>query len=247
VICESFVWSILRPTAKQLPESLRGTVDLAIKDRIRLLRLPNTVHEKSGLYKLILPTDNLETLTPESIQDLATEVRPLLITDETGFLSRAVVGASEEAVRLFQRIRRQLRQITRKPFAYRFRRPEDLAHMEFPCAGAQKIWESHVEPGYRNNCAIRLAADLRLLGLTEEEAREKLFQRNEHNAIGLPSYELLNVTRSGYQHPFPYRHSCHDKILRRFCPLLNVEACQAKPRPTRRDLMGPGRLREVPN
>src|SRR5688572_28333593 len=45
--------SMRRHLAQEVPEQLRQTVDLAIKDRVRLLRLPNTVHEKSKLNKII--------------------------------------------------------------------------------------------------------------------------------------------------------------------------------------------------
>ena len=42
----------------------------------------------------------------------------------------------------------------------------------------------------------------------------------------LPAEELRNVARSAYQHRFPYRYSCRDEILRRFCPLPNYESCR---------------------
>ena len=212
--------------AQELPESHRTAVDLAIKDRVRLLRLPNTVHEKSGLYKVIIYPEELKELGPEQIRDLARKMRPLPLTDETGLLSRLPVQASPQARRLFQRVGRQVRRITRKPFRYRFRRPEDLGGIVFRCAGVQKIWQSHVEPGYRNNCAIRLASELRLLGLTEAEVREKLFEWNEKNAIDLRPEEIQSVIRSAYHHRFPYRYSCRDEILRLFCPLPDYPACE---------------------
>jgi hypothetical protein len=218
--------SMRRHFAQELPDALRETVDLGIKDRLRLLRLPNTIHEKSGLHKVVLSLDEIDRLSPQEIRGLATEARPLSLTDETGFLSRVAVKENPEASQLFERIRRQVRRIARKPFKYRFRRPEDMTHLSFHCLGAQKIWESHVEPGYRNNCAIRLASEFRLLGLTEEEAAGKLFEWNERNAVDLPSHELQNVIHSAYQHRFPYRYSCRDEILRHFCPLPDYEACR---------------------
>ena len=130
------------------------------------------------------------------------------------------------ATQFFQHIRRQLKKLTRKPFAYRFRRPGDLARLTFPCAGLQTIWESHIEPGFRNNCAIRLVSELRLLGLNENEANDKLFEWNERNGIEPPADELRNVVRSAYQHRFPYRYGCRDDILGRFCPLPSYELCQ---------------------
>ena len=218
--------SMRRHLAQELPENLRGTMDLAIKDRVRLLRLPNTMHEKSKLYKVILAFDELRSFGVDQIRDYARAVRPLSITDETGFISRAEITRNSAATELLERIRRQLRKLTRKPFRYRFRRPADLSRIEFPCAGLQQMWESHIEPGARNNCAIRLASELRLLGLSPEETDDKLQEWNERNDIGLPLDELHNVTRSAFQHRFPYRYGCHDPILRQFCPLPDYESCR---------------------
>ena len=218
--------SLRRHLALEIPEPFRNTMDLAIKDRLRLLRLPNTIHEKSKLYKVSLSLDELRRFSPGEIRHTAQTLRALTVTDETGFLSRADVKENPAAAQLFQQVRRQLKKLTRKPFAYRFRRPADLAQLKFHCAALQKIWQSHIEPGYRNNCAIRLASGLRLLGLTEDEANEKLFEWNERNTIGLPSDELQSVVRSAYQHRFPYRYSCRDEILRRFCSLPDYGSCR---------------------
>jgi Primase C terminal 1 (PriCT-1) len=218
--------SLRRHLALEIPEPFRDTVDLAIKDRVRLLRLPNTIHERSKLYKVILSLDELRCLSPAEIRECARTLRTLTLTDETGFLSTADVIENPAACQLFQRIRRQLKRLARKPFDYRFRRPADLAQLTFPCAALQTIWESHIEPGYRNNCAIRLASELRLLGLSEDEANDKLFEWNERNGVELPADELRSVVRSAYQHRFPYRYSCRDDILRRFCPLPSYEACR---------------------
>jgi Primase C terminal 1 (PriCT-1) len=218
--------SLRRHLALEIPEPFRDTVDFAIKDRVRLLRLPNTIHEKSKLYKVSLSLDELRRLSPAEIRECAQAPRALTLTEETGFLSHADVKENPAAGELFQHVRRQLKKLTRKPFAYRFRRPADLTQLTFPCAAVQKIWESHIEPGYRNNCAIRLVSELRLLGLTDDEASGKLFEWNERNAIELPSDELQNVVRSAYQRRFPYRFSCRDAILRRFCPLPDYESCR---------------------
>ena len=218
--------SMRRHFAGELPEHLRATMDLTIKDRVRLLRLPNTVHEKSKLNKIIVSCDELAHLSPDEIRERARKVRPLALTDETGFVSRVDVTENPQAAQFYQRIRRQLKKFTGKPFAYHFRRPEDLGRLRFPCAALQRIWESHVESGYRNNCAIRLASELRLLGLNEDEANDKLIEWNEKNLIQLPSPELHNVVRSAYQHRFPYRYSCGDEILRFFCPLPDYESCR---------------------
>jgi hypothetical protein len=72
---------------------------------------------------------------------------------------------------------------SRQSIEYRFRRPVDFARIAFSCAGDQRIWESHIESGYRNNCAIRLGSALRLLGLSEEKTSRKMTEWNEKNLI----------------------------------------------------------------
>lgn len=217
--------SLRRHLAQELPEPLRETIDLSIKDRVRLLRLPNTVHEKTKIFKVIVRIDELHALSVPAIREIARSARPLTLTDATGFIPRTAVKANPAAMELFRRVSRQSARLTRKPFVYRFRRPANIAHPEFRCAGAQAIWQDHVEAGYRNNCAIRLASEFRLMGLGSDETLGKLLEWNQRNDIGLSVEELKNVTRSAYQHRFPYRYSCRDAILRRFCPLANLASC----------------------
>jgi hypothetical protein len=215
-----------RHLAQGLPEGLRATVDLTIKDRVRLLRLPNTIHEKSKLYKMILSPTELANLGPRQIRDIARRTRPLELIDATGLLSRVNVKASPAAAQLFERVRHQSTKLTRAPFVYRFHRPADLSRIDFRCAGVQKIWDSHIESGSRNNCAIRLASEFRLLGLARDETEAKLVEWNERNDIELSPAELQSVVHSAYQHRFPYRYSCRDSILRRFCPLPDLPSCR---------------------
>jgi hypothetical protein len=219
--------ALRRHVAQQLPERLRDVVDLSIKDRMRLLRLPNTVHEKSQLYKTLLAPADLLKLNADQIRQRAKQAIPLLVTDETGLLSQAAVAENLAAGELLGRIQRQFKKLTRRPFDYRFSRPMNLTEMQFPCAGAQAIWERHIEPGYRNNCAIRLASELRLLGLSAAECENKLREWNGKNRIELSAEELGSVVRSAYLHRFPYRYSCHDTLLRRYCPLTDERDCQA--------------------
>jgi hypothetical protein len=189
------------------------------------LRLPNTIHEKSKLYKITLRADELENDSAREICERARAARPLSVTDETGLLSRVEVAPNTAARELFDRVRRQSVKLTRKPFAYRFRRPADLSRPEFRCAATQRIWRSHVEPGYRNNCAIRLASEFRMMGLTSAETEQKLLEWNERNRIELPRAELQSVVHSAFQRRFPYRYSCRDPILQKFCPLADLPSC----------------------
>ena len=216
-----------RHFVQELPEALRDTVDLGIKDRVRLLRLPNTIHEKSKLYKIPLNLEEMHHASAAEIKAFARSPRVLPLTDETGLLSRVALKKNEKAAELFQRLKPQVKKFARKPFPYRFRRPSDPGHMTFPCAALQWIWQNHIEPGYRNSCSIRLASGLRCLGLSEKEADGELQKWNETHGIQLPADEIHNVVRSAYHHRFPYRYGCGDFVLRRFCPLPDYESCRA--------------------
>jgi Primase C terminal 1 (PriCT-1) len=219
--------ALRRHIAQQLPEQLRDVIDLSIKDRMRLLRLPNTIHEKSQLYKILLTPTELLTLNVNEICQRATESNPLTATDQTGLLSQVAVGENRAAAQLLRRIQRQFKKLTRHPFEYRLTRPTAPTELRLPCAGAQAIWQRHIEPGYRNNCAIRLASEFRLLGLSADECEKKLLEWNDRNSIELPVEELAGVVRSAYLHRFPYRYSCHDALLRRYCPFADERECQA--------------------
>jgi hypothetical protein len=224
-------WPVLfdalrRHLAQQLPERLRDVIDLSIKDRMRLLRLPNTIHEKSQLYKTLLMPEDLQLNAGEICQRARCAI-PLSLTDETGLLSRVAVAENRRAGELLRRVQRQFKKLTYQSFEYRFSRPAGQSEMQLPCAGAQAIWQRHIEPGQRNNCAIRLASELRLVGLNAEECERKLLEWNDKYRIELPAEELNSVVRSAYLHRFPYRYSCHDTLLRSYCPLSNEQECQA--------------------
>ena len=65
------------------------------------------------------------------------------------------------------------------------------------------------------------------MGLSSDEAEQKLLEWNQRNSIELSAAELQSVVHSAYQHRFPYRYSCLDPILRRFCPLPDLKSCRA--------------------
>jgi hypothetical protein len=218
--------SLRRHLAQELPEALRETMDLSIKDRMRLLRLPNTVHEQSKLYKVIVTIDELQRLETAQIRKIAKRPRPLVLTDESGLVPRCEVKENPKAAQLFEQVQRQFKSLTRKPFVYRFQRPADLDHLQFHCAGIEAIWQRNIEPGARNNCAIRLASELRQLGLSAMETETKLLEWNTRNGIELSAEELRSVVHSAYQHRFPYRYSCNDPLLRRYCPLPDEGTCR---------------------
>ena len=81
---------------------------------MRLLRLPNTVHEKSQLYKTLLTPAALVKLTPTTFANGRVS-HATALTDETGLLSHAVVAENPAANELLMRVKRQFKKLTPRP------------------------------------------------------------------------------------------------------------------------------------
>jgi hypothetical protein len=57
------------------------TIDVNIYKPLASLRAPNTRHDESGLFKVLLPAKDLATLTAKDVQSLAKEPRPFVMPD----------------------------------------------------------------------------------------------------------------------------------------------------------------------
>jgi len=202
---------------RELPDTARPLFDLAIGDKVRLLRLPNTRHAGSGLYKVALSPEELLVGSVEDIRALARTPRTLLRVQAAGLLPTESVGAVTALVELFQRARRALRR-ERDPHPYHFARTgtaEDAL-----CTARLAMWQTPVPRGSRNNVAIRLASAFRLAGCTREQTDELLRGWNRRQRPGLPETEIRGVVRSAYARPYPYNYGCHDEVIRSFCPYV---------------------------
>ncbi|MBI1882788.1 MAG: hypothetical protein HYS08_01085 [Chlamydiae bacterium] len=114
------IFSTLRENLMyELPLFDHALVDLTIKDAVRLLRLSNTLHEKSKLYKISLSAEEIFSNTISEILKKAKKPRPLLYTDETGLVSKVSVTAHPRLSKIFKHVRALVRKYTLKPFTYR--------------------------------------------------------------------------------------------------------------------------------
>ncbi len=160
--------------------------------------------------------DELFGCDPVSVRTLAAAPRPLLRTQAAGLLPLGDVRPAPLLVERFRKARRAL-QRSRGPHPYRFAHPDgDPTASLWPARLA--LWQSHIEPGNRNNVAIRLACAFRLRGLSEASTLQLLLQRNEERRIRLPETELRRVVRSAFARPFPYTYGCRDELIRQYCP-----------------------------
>ncbi|MBI4971196.1 MAG: primase C-terminal domain-containing protein [Candidatus Omnitrophica bacterium] len=202
--------------------------DLTIKDKVRLLRLPNTVNQKTNLYKIQLLPEELFQLSISEIKEKASEARELYFTDETGLAAKTKsIRAHLELEKIFRRSSRIIHRLTRKPFHYFIKAKHGTDPEKFLCPGFLEMWHSHIPAGERNNSAIRLLSEFRRNGLSEEEARDLILDWNSRNSIGLSDRELAATLKSAYSRAYPYHFGCHDQIIHSFCPLKDTRKCDA--------------------
>lgn len=203
---------------RALPRTARSLFDLAIGDKVRLLRLPNTRHGVSGLYKIPLSEDELLVGSAADIRALAVAPRRLVRTTAAGLLPLAAVEAAPGLETRFASARNAVRR-ARGAHPYRLG-PSPAAPAGALCAARRAMWEGQVLPGNRNNVAIRLASAFRLAGYREPETSALLLAWNRDRRIGLPEREILAVVRSAHARPFPYLYGCHDEVIRGYCPFV---------------------------
>lgn len=237
------VFSRLRlAVLRELPDTARELFDLAIGDKVRLLRLPNTRHAGSGLYKIALRPEVLLAGGVADIRDLAQAPQPLPRVHAAGLRPTEPVSAVPALVKLFERARRALRR-ERGPHPYRFAHP--VAAGDALCAARLAMWQASVPRGNRNNVAIRLASAFRLAGYAQEQTLDLLRGWNRRQRPPLPDAEVRGVVHSAYARPYPYNYSCHDEVIRSFCPYVgHLNECedyrQQHPRSGRDVLLLPG-------
>lgn len=199
----------------ELPAAARPLFDLVIGDKVRLLRLPNTRHAESGLFKIALTPQELHGLSGTQIRALAHAPRPLLRVAAGGLEPREPVAPAPVLVEHFARARRDLRREAVHPHGT----AAPPSHPEEPlCEARRAMWRADLAPGMRNNAAIRLASAFRLAGLDRAQTLQLLHGWAERQSQPLPEEEIGSVVQSAYARPYAYMYGCHDEVIRRFCP-----------------------------
>jgi hypothetical protein len=201
---------------EELPPAAQALFDLVIGDKVRLLRLPNTRHADSRLFKVALTAEELQRCSADEIRGLARTPRPLTRVTSAGLDPLEPVAAAPALVERFERARRALR---RERGAHPSRSGAPPAAVEEALCGARRaMWRVDLSPGSRNNVAIRLASAFRLAGYTRAQSLELLRDWVERQTQPLPADEIERVAHSAYARSYAYTYGCHDQVIRGFCP-----------------------------
>lgn len=203
------------------------SVDLSIKDKLRLWRIPNTRSRKSGLYKIQLGMEDLFRLSPQQIKQRAESPKPVFHSDRSGLIS------SVKEIRTIGRIRSMWKEAIRETINSQDNETmkparDRMSNHEFSkifCPAEQEIAKNTIMKGMRNECGIRLASKLRAEGFTKEAAESFIWKWGLSNRIGLPARERSSIVNSAYYPDRNYRYACKDQILKKFCPFSDKSDC----------------------
>ena len=173
-----FLPQIFKEMAKELVQQ-HGlkTLDLKVYDRRRLIRLPNTKHQKSGLYKIPLTLTELQTLNIDRIKALAVKTRPLPRRVEHKVSERAKAWFEKHRDNFMKRL--EERRVEFKPSELKI--PGIL-----PCV--KKRLELGAPEGMRNRFTWQLASYFCKKGVSLEECLRIMRNWYERIDRGLEPY-----------------------------------------------------------
>lgn len=222
------VFSRMRERMVEAAKADRNVIDLCIKDKLRLWRLPNTINQKSGLFKIQLTIDELFRLTPSQIKDKARKPQAIFLTDRTGLLPlEKDIKTSKKMQELYNEIQEGMKNLSIKTIQLeKQRKVTGQSVIGAFCQAEQAIAKSRVQEGLRNNAALRLVSRLREKGFSPKEAWEFIREWNTKCGVRLPGNELASIVRSVYSRKRGYRYGCNDEILKRFCPFKRRIDCR---------------------
>lgn len=180
-----------REVALEIASSIK--IDTSIYDKTRIFRLPNTINQKSGLYKIELYPFEAMSLTIDDILIRAkTPVERLEVKKD--------VVASEKLSKLFRTTVGSSRATGQR------------AEVKTKVCMSELM--NGVESGNRDNVGIRVASHLRQSGLTPQMVLVALDAWNETNSPPLSEDELGRIYRQGMT---SYEYGCFDFILKAHC------------------------------
>lgn len=150
--------------------TLNKTIDTVVYDRVRLLRLPNTVNSKSGLYKVRITKEMLEKYTYEEMKLYASKPRP----NPKHIKLKLIQEAKNKYNELIAAQRADDEAILNKGKSNRKVKKLDGI---LPCVAY--ILETGAEKGQRNNTAVALASSLFQSGGSLEEVTDVILNWND--------------------------------------------------------------------
>lgn len=185
--------AVFRYMAEGIQQLAKATnMDLRVYDRRRVMRVMNTIHHKSRLFKVPLRYEELSW--------------PLAAILELAKLPRALPPPETLlSPRAQQELHQAVRAVEESALARRRAVPDtpvlDLETIPPPCI--QALSTGIIGPGERNSAAFILASHLFQRGIPQENALERLLNwASHHTDPQLPDKEVQSVVDSVYRHRY---------------------------------------------
>lgn len=168
-------------------ESMFNTIDTVIYDRVRLLRLNNSINSKSGLYKVQITLEQLRAWNLDQMKEWAKEPRPYKRTTN--------LQVSSKAIKKYKEILATF--VTEEKSNYGRREVEETEQI-LPCTLLGL--ETECSQGGRNNMVVLLASSLFQAKQNLDEVIEVMLDWNDKYCNPkLPEREVIITVRSALQ------------------------------------------------
>lgn len=161
-----------------------GTIDTQIYDNRRLFRIPNTINEKSGLYKIPLTYEELETLSIEDIKEMAST--PRVIKKPEYYCIPTAYNMYQKYIQEYERYMK-----TEKNGDKKHKKKFDFIP---PCV--QHILDNGAVEGVRNMSIACLAGFYSVYGCTLNETLDNIKTWNSKNSKPTGERELTATVKS---------------------------------------------------
>lgn len=162
------------------------TLDMRIYDRKRLFRVPNSIHESSGLYKIPISYEELRELSQEEIKELAT--KPRKVPDVKRELQR-------EAANMYKLF---IERTTKRILSFKNIKSSGTLNYTPPCI--ERILEDGAMNGKRNNTIAILTSFHKASGKDMKEAIDIISKWNvEKNSMPTSQSEINKTIKSIYE------------------------------------------------
>lgn len=195
---------ILKRFVRSLLSPWKIKYDQSIYNQTRLLRIHNTKHSKTGLYKALLTPDEILNNTIQTIKVKAAKPRTGIKLLRPIFNSKlaALYKIAEESVKTTPRINGQVMSGDTIPKYIK------LCYLEL---------QKGVSEGERAEAAFRLACYFKKQGFSYDMVGSMLQTWNAHNSPPLEESHISSTVNSAFSGKGNYDYGCNDSILSKHC------------------------------
>ena len=186
-------------------QQLDHPVDMAIYKTNMLWRIPNTPHEKTGLYKIPLKYHELCSLSIDDIRKLAESPRDISWIDGSEW------GINEALSILWSSSRNAFQSINKKA-------------VQHNTSSSGKLQFHNTGKGNRNESCFNNALAAKSNGLSMAQTKELLLNWNNNNFPPLSKYEVNNTVEQAFRYLHNSNQGTNLKVHLREDPIVQTLA-----------------------